>query len=145
MPHTECAHRQAQTQISNESPPLTPPSVVHVARCFRSTRPPGRFVGWLVLFCGRKQSAAWGAARVPHAEMQPIQTPVSVLGEGFYYTSQSLSTVWSSVSECQQQHVCLCPFFVFARSPCVYHCRSLSSRYLYSKVNPSFFLWPHFS
>lgn len=40
-----------------------------------------------------------------HAEMQPIQTPVSILGEGFYYTSQSLSTVWSSVSECQQQHV----------------------------------------
>lgn len=32
--------------------------------------------------------------------------------EGFYYTSQSLSTVWSSVSECQQQHifVFLCPF-----------------------------------
>lgn len=37
--------------------------------------------------------------------MQPIQTPVSIIGEGFYYTSQSLSTVWSSVSECQQQHV----------------------------------------
>lgn len=29
--------------------------------------------------------------------------------------------------------------------PSVRHCRSLSSRYLYSKVNPSFFLWPHFS
>lgn len=31
------------------------------------------------------------------------QSPIS--GEGFYYTSQSLSTVWSSVSECQQQHI----------------------------------------
>lgn len=37
--------------------------------------------------------------RVLHEEqglpvkMQPIQTPVSILGEGFYYTSRSLSTV----------------------------------------------------
>lgn len=46
-----------------------------------------------------------------HIEMQPIQTPVSISGEGFYYTSQSLSTVWSSVSECQQQHILsFCPF-----------------------------------
>lgn len=27
------------------------------------------------------------------AEMQPIQTPASIFGEGFYYTSRSLSTV----------------------------------------------------
>lgn len=58
---------------------------------------------------------------------------------GFYYTSQSLSTVWSSVSECQQQHVLSLSFHFSC------HCRSRSSRYLYSKVKPSFFRWPHFS
>lgn len=89
MPHTECAHRQAQTQISNENPPGSC-SVVHLIR------PMGHFC--------QKQSATWGAW-ASHVEMQPIQTPVSMFGEGFYYTSQSLSTVWSSVSECQQQHV----------------------------------------
>ena len=58
------------------------------------------------------KSKALHEERGLHIEMQPIQTPVSITGEGFYYTSQSLSTVWSSVSECQQQHVFvfLCPF-----------------------------------
>lgn len=76
------------TQISSESPPSL------AARCIWSD-PQGIFVKSKAL------QKEWGL----HVEMQPIQTPVSMLGEGFYYTSQSLSTVWSSVSECQQQHV----------------------------------------
>ena len=46
MPHTECAHRQAQTQISNESPPSSC-SAAHL-------------IGPMGRFC-QKQSAAWGA------------------------------------------------------------------------------------
>ena len=46
MPHTECAHRQAQMQISNENPPSSC-SAMHLIR------PMGHFC--------QKQSAAWGA------------------------------------------------------------------------------------
>lgn len=85
MPHTECAHRQAQTQISSESPPCSCSMMLWIKAhgafflCF--------FVSFFV------ESKALHEEQGLHAEMQPIQTPVSVAGEGFYYTSQSLSTV----------------------------------------------------
>lgn len=99
MPHTECAHRQAQTQISNENPPSLC-SAMHLIR------PTGQCFFFFFI-----KSKALHEEQGLHIEMQPIQTPVSISGEGFYYTSQSLSTVWSSVSECQQQHILsFCPF-----------------------------------
>lgn len=60
-------------------------------------------------FC-QKQSATRGA-RASCRDAAYTDTGL-LSGEDFYYTSQSLSTVWSSVSECQQQHVfvSLCPF-----------------------------------
>lgn len=79
MPHTECAHRQAQTQISK----VREPSQL-VQRGAFDQGP------WGVFFV---KSRALHEEQGRHAEMQPIQTPVSILGEGFYYTSQSLSTV----------------------------------------------------
>lgn len=110
MPHTECAHRQAQTQTSVKPWALQRPPQGSV--CYRRSR------GF--------RRAAYTQPRLRHRR-------------GFYYTSQSLSTVWSSVSECQQQHVLSLSFHFSC------HCRSRSSRYLYSKVKPSFFRWPHFS
>lgn len=54
MPHTECAHRQAQTQISNESPPSS-------CSATRSIRPTGHF--WQRRHVARGARASrWDAA-----------------------------------------------------------------------------------
>lgn len=124
----------AQTRISNGNLP----SSCSAATFDRTHR---------VFFCQKRErkKEALHEELGLHIEMQPIQTPVSVSGEGFYYTSQSLSTVLEfSLGMSTAARFCffLCPFFA---SLCVCHCKSLSSRYLYSKVKPSFFLWPHFS
>lgn len=79
MPHTECAHKQAQMQISNESLPSSCSGV-------RLIRPTGYFFS--------SKSKALHEERGLHIETQPIQTPGLHFGRGvFYYTSQSLSTV----------------------------------------------------
>lgn len=97
MPHTECAHRQAQTQISNDTLKPSPCSAMH------SITPMGCWSKCSALH--ERQGFMWDAAYT--------DTSSHYRRGSFYYTSQSLSTVWSSVSECQQQHVSslsvLCP------------------------------------
>lgn len=68
MPHTECAHRQAQTQISNENPPSLC-SAMHLIR------PTGHFLWSKAKHYMRSKGFTF--------EMQPIQTPVSNLRRGF--------------------------------------------------------------
>lgn len=125
MPHTECAHRQAQTQISTENP-TSSCSVMHLIR------PTGHFLSKAKRYrsnegftsrCSlyRHQSPFWERVSTTHHDLYPQ----------FEVQSRNVnsSTFCLSVLSC----------------PSVCHCRSRSSRYLYSKVNPSFFLWPHFS
>lgn len=68
MPHTECAHRQAQTQTSNENPPSLC-SAMHLIR------PTGHFLWSKAKHYMRSKGFTF--------EMQPIQTPVSNLRRGF--------------------------------------------------------------
>lgn len=126
MPHTECAHRQAQTQISNESP-LSSCSALPLIR------PMGRF---FVKSKAPHEQRGLHMRCSLYRHLSPFPERVSTTHHNLYpqFGVQSRNVNSST----------FCLSLSFSR-PFVRHCRSLSSRYLYSKVNPSFFRWPHFS
>lgn len=89
-------------------------------------------------FC-QKQSATEGV-RAPRRDAAYTDTSLHV-GRGFLlHITISIHSLKFSLGMSTAAR-----FVSVLSCPIVRHCRSLSSRYLYSKVNPSFFLWPHFS
>lgn len=96
MPHTVCTQTGTNADLQREPSQLVQRSV------FDQTH--GAFLS---------KSKALHEELGLRIEMQPIQTPVSTPGEGFYYTSQSLSTVLAfslGMSTAARFCLFLCPF-----------------------------------
>lgn len=129
MPHTECAHRQAQTHISTDDPRGSCGALLQI-------RPTGRLFSSRAESCRSSRSFTWRRSLYRHRS-PPVRGGLLLHITIFYpqFGVQSRNVNSSTFLSLP---------VLFVNAP-VCHCRSRSSRYLYSKVNPSFFLWPHFS